>query len=183
MLKAPSSGYDFELDMLITAKHQGYQIRQVPIRTIYEEGNKSSHFNPVVDSMKIYFVLMRFSFLSLATAVLDNCVFVVTYQLTSAILTSQILARAAAVCFNYGLARRAVFLSDESHRTVFPKYLALVAVSGTLSYALIELLTATFGMRVFVAKLLAESIIFFVNFAIQRDFVFTRKAKTGGPAA
>ena len=31
-----------------------------PIKTIYEPGNKSSHFNPIVDSMKVYFVLLRF---------------------------------------------------------------------------------------------------------------------------
>jgi putative flippase GtrA len=183
MLKTPSTGYDFELDMLITAKHQGYQVQQVPIRTIYEEGNRTSHFNPLVDSMKISFVLLRFSFLSLMTAVLDNCVFFVAYRLTSDILQSQVLARAVAVGFNYGLARRAVFLSDEKHKTVFPKYIALVLLSGTLSYALIELLTATFPIRVIVAKLIAESIVFFLNFAIQRDFVFTRRARTDAPNA
>lgn len=183
MLKSTSSGYDFELDMLITSKHQGYAIRQVPIKTIYEDGNKSSHFNPLVDSMKIYFVLLRFGFLSFTTAVLDNCVFYGAYRFTASVLESQILARAVAVCFNYGLARRSVFLSDESHKTVFPKYIGLVVLSGILSYALIELFAETFGMRVLLAKLLAESIVFILNFAIQRDFVFTRRTRQGAETA
>ena len=50
-------------------------IVKVPIRTIYEPGDTSSHFNPLVDSMKNYFVLLRFSSVSLMTALLDSVVF------------------------------------------------------------------------------------------------------------
>ena len=52
LLKLPSSGYEFELDMLIACKHQSVGIVEQPIRTIYLEGNKSSHFRPVADSMR-----------------------------------------------------------------------------------------------------------------------------------
>ena len=47
---------------------QAIRIAEVPIRTIYEPGNRTSHFNPLIDSMKIYFVLLRFSSVSLMTA-------------------------------------------------------------------------------------------------------------------
>ena len=54
----PSSGYEFELDMLIAAKHLGLAVVEEPIETIYAPGNPTSHFDPLRDSMKIYFVLV-----------------------------------------------------------------------------------------------------------------------------
>src|SRR5712692_10091094 len=49
LLRLQSSGYEFELDMLIACKHQGCRVVQEPIRTIYLEGNTSSHFHPIFD--------------------------------------------------------------------------------------------------------------------------------------
>jgi putative flippase GtrA len=180
LLRIVSSGYEFELDMLIAAKHQGCPVLQVSIRTIYEHGNPSSHFNPLLDSMRIYFVLFRFSILSLVTAALDNLVFYFIYRWTGSVLGAQAVARATAVLFNYSAARRAVFLSRERHRTVLPKYLLLVIASGTLSYALIGFFDAALAVPVIWAKPLAESLLFIANFAIQRDFVFTRRRRAGG---
>ena len=40
--------------------------------------------------------------------------------------------------FNYSAARKAVFLSEERHVSTLPKYVALVALNGMISYALIE---------------------------------------------
>ena len=59
LLRLPSSGYDFELEMLLTAKQISCHIEETPIQTIYEPGNRSSHFKPRLDSLKIYFVLLR----------------------------------------------------------------------------------------------------------------------------
>ncbi|HEX6972558.1 MAG TPA: glycosyltransferase family 2 protein, partial [Limnochordia bacterium] len=68
LLRLPSSGYEFELDMLLACKHQACEIVEQPIRTIYIDSNRSSHFRPVADSMRIYFLLFRFSLLALLTA-------------------------------------------------------------------------------------------------------------------
>ena len=175
LLRVPASGYEFELEMLITAKHLGYPMREEKVQTIYVEGNRSSHFNPLFDSMRIYFILLRFSILALLTALVDNAVFFSAYQLSGSVSQSQISGRLVAVLFNYTAARRAVFLSRQSHRIVLPKYLLLVFGSGLLSYSLILLFSSALGMNVMAAKLLAESLIFIANFTIQRDFVFTER--------
>jgi glycosyltransferase involved in cell wall biosynthesis/SAM-dependent methyltransferase len=175
VLEIRSSGYEFELDMLIAAKHLGVPVTEQAIRTIYEPGNPTSHFNPLLDSMRIYFVLLRFGALSLATAVLDNLVFGAAFLASRNVAASQAIARGVAVIFNYGAARRAVFLSRESHSVVLPRYLLLVAASGLASYALIGLLRSALGIPVIAAKLIAESLLFAANFAVQRDFVFKRR--------
>jgi glycosyltransferase involved in cell wall biosynthesis len=174
LLHVPASGYEFELDMLIACKHQGCRIVEVPIRTIYVDSNRGSHFHPMFDSMRIYFLLLRFSVLSLATAVLDNLIFVLAYSATASIGESQITGRFLAMIFNYLAARSAVFHSQQRHAVVFPKYAALVAGNGLLSYMMIQFLHFRVGWRTISSKLVAEGLLFVASFTIQRDFVFTR---------
>lgn len=178
LLRLPASGYDFELDMLLACKHQACPIEEEPIRTIYLDGNSSSHFRPVLDSMRIYFLLFRFGILAILTALLDNSVFILTYSFTGRIGASQIVARAAATALNYAGARQPVFHSRQGHAEVLPKYLALVVCSGALSYAAIRFLHFRLGMGVVPAKLLSESVLFLANFIVQRDLIFTRRRPT-----
>jgi glycosyltransferase involved in cell wall biosynthesis len=175
LLKIRSNGYEFELDMLIVCKQHSCRVLEEKIQTIYEEGNKSSHFNPVLDSMRIYFVLFRFTFLSMLTALIDNVVFYMAFGVTANILRSQICGRFIAVIFNYTAVRKVAFLSEDAHLTVLPKYLLLVVGSGAVSYGFIRLLISTFPLPVLPAKVIAESLIFIANFAIQRDFIFTKR--------
>ena len=175
LLRMEANGYDFELDMLIGARRHAIPIVEVPIRTIYEPGNRTSHFNPLIDSMKIYFVLLRFSSVSLMTALLDSLVFYLAYRRLGSVAASQVAGRLLAVAFNYFMVRRTVFFSRERHFYVLPKYLLLVCVSGAASYAGIELLYSSSHMRPLAAKLLVETLLFFANFAIQRDFIFGKR--------
>jgi glycosyltransferase involved in cell wall biosynthesis/4-amino-4-deoxy-L-arabinose transferase-like glycosyltransferase len=183
ILKIESTGYEYELEMLIAAHHSSVPVIEEPIRTIYEAGNQYSHFNPIVDSMKIYFVLARFGSVSLMTALLDNLVFYLAFRHTGHVLGSQILGRVFAVGFNYSMVRRSVFYSRQRHKTVLPKYLLAVLVSGAVSYAGIRLLSAKLGINPVSAKLMVETVLFFANFAIQRAFIFTPQAGAGGQGA
>jgi glycosyltransferase involved in cell wall biosynthesis len=178
LLRVEARGYEFELEMLIAARQLGVLVVEEPIRTIYEPGNKSSHFNPLTDSMKIYFVLLRFSSVSLITALLDNLVFYFVWKRTGFVLESQVAGRLVAVIFNYSMVRKTVFASREGHQVLLPKYLLLVAASGTASYLGIQFLTARFGVGAMPAKLFVETLLFFVNFLIQRMFIF-REAHPG----
>src|SRR5207253_3191107 len=154
---------------------------QIPIRTIYEPGNRSSHFNPLIDSMKIYFVLARFSSVSLMSAVLDNLVFYLVWKRTGQILGAQVVARAVAVVFNYLMVRGTVFASRESHVRLLPKYLTLVAASATASYFGITFLTAHWHAPTMPAKIIVETLLFFVNFLVQRLLIFRRSEGGGTP--
>jgi len=177
LLQTSSGGYEFELDMLIACKHRALPILEVPIRTIYLDGNRDTHFRPVLDSMKIYFLLFRFATLSLLTALIDNVVFILTLNATASIPQSQIVGRSCGMIFNYVGARGLVFHSQQAQSTVLPKYVLLVAGNGFLSYALIRWLQDSWDWQTVPAKLLAETSLFAVNFVLQRDFVFTRRQR------
>jgi len=72
LLRLKATGYDFELEMLMACRHTARLIAEVPIATIYIDDNRSSHFNPLLDSMAVYFVFLRFSAVSLLTAGIDK---------------------------------------------------------------------------------------------------------------
>jgi len=174
LLRIKSNGYDFELDMILLSRKHEIPIRETPIKTIYINNNASSHFNPLIDSMRIYFVLLRFAASSMASTTLDFAVFTCVYWLTRSVIGSLIAARAVALGFNYLLVRRAVFNSRDSYSRTLPRYLALAIFSGTVTYILIRAIIGWLPVGVVFAKACAETLIFFFNFAVQRDFVFAR---------
>jgi putative flippase GtrA len=174
LLLIPHQGYEFELEMLLICKYEGIRIVETGIQTIYLDGNRSSHFNPWVDSFRIYFVLLRFTLVSLVSAILDNVVFAAVFLCWPNVATAQIAGRVLATLFNFWGNRNTVFRSQEQIGRTLSKYLLLVAASGGMSYALIHLFTWSGAMGVYLAKILAETILFFSNFVVQRDFVFPR---------
>ncbi len=173
LLRIPSQGYEFELDMLLLSRNRRLRILEKPIRTIYLDGNASSHFNPLLDSMRIYFVLLRFAMISMCTAVLDNLLFSAVYAYTGSKGAGQVVGRLGAMAFNFTSVKRMVFNTRGRVWREFLQYTALVAVSGTVSYLMIVLFTSRFGMGVLKSKLLAEGILFLANFLVQRDIIFT----------
>jgi glycosyltransferase involved in cell wall biosynthesis len=58
--------YEYEMNVLAACPKLSVPLREVGIETVYFEGNPSSHFNPVVDSAKIYTLLLRLSLAALA---------------------------------------------------------------------------------------------------------------------
>jgi len=176
LLKIETNGFEFELEMLLACRLENRSILEFPIHSIYIDRNQSSHFNPLLDSMRIYFVLFRFLLSSMSTALIDYLVFLLMIMSQQNLVKAQIFARLVALTFNYVVVRKMVFYSNQKHRYVLPKYLILVFVSGLLSYGLIQSLVSFLALSVFIAKLIAESILFLGNFAIQRDFIFKRRA-------
>jgi len=51
--------YETELKILLLALGHRRRIVTVPIRTVYLNGNRSSHFRPILDSLRIYWVLFN----------------------------------------------------------------------------------------------------------------------------
>jgi glycosyltransferase involved in cell wall biosynthesis len=49
--------YETELGILLLALRQRRRISTVPVPTVYINGNRSSHFRPVIDSLRIYRML------------------------------------------------------------------------------------------------------------------------------
>jgi len=62
LLEVRANRYSFELEMLLIASLDRISLIQKPIQTVYLDGNSDSHFNPVLDSIRIYWVFVRYLF-------------------------------------------------------------------------------------------------------------------------
>ncbi|MGA2326786.1 MAG: glycosyltransferase [Bryobacteraceae bacterium] len=175
LLKLRATGYDFELDMLVSCRQTARPVREVAISTIYLDGNRGSHFNPLLDSMRIYFVFARFLAASLTTAGIDNLVFILALSFWPNALICQIAGRLVAGSFQFTAGKYGVFHSKAHTVVALPKYWLSVAGFGALSYVLIQSIVALTAIGIVSAKLCAETALFFLSFVVQRDFVFAQK--------
>jgi glycosyltransferase involved in cell wall biosynthesis len=172
MLKVPGERYEYESSMLIDALRYHRPLREVVIKTIYLDGNSSSHFNVIRDSMKIYFVLLRFTLSSLSTSVVDFLVFSLAFLWSGSLAAGMLCGRTAALGVNFALNKRMVFRQRGGGYGVLVQYLALVVLLASISYLSIQELQAWFGLSTLMAKLLAESLLFIVSFSVQHDLIF-----------
>jgi glycosyltransferase involved in cell wall biosynthesis len=171
LLQVETGRYEFELEMLIRAQSRRLEIEEVTIATVYGAFAKS-HFNPLRDSLRIYFVFLRFISLSIVTAAIDYATFAIVFTARRNVLVAIVIARLVAGSFNFIANRRVVFRSRGSVWLEAAKYAALVITLMTISYALITVLVTMAGMNVYVSKLLVEGTLFAASFALQNLVVF-----------
>lgn len=72
LLGLASTGYDFELDALVRVAQLGLAIDELPIAAIYEDGNRTSHFDPLRDSVKVSCVFVRVAAAAIAAAAIGG---------------------------------------------------------------------------------------------------------------
>ncbi len=61
LLALPGERYEYEMTVLTHLCRSGRTPREVPIATVYLDGNRGSHLHPVLDSIRILFALLRAS--------------------------------------------------------------------------------------------------------------------------
>ncbi len=57
----PGSRFEYELNVLLQATQARIPLLEEPIQTIYLDGNESSHFDPLRDSIRVYSPLVGFA--------------------------------------------------------------------------------------------------------------------------
>ena len=171
LLTVSGEYYEFETGVLLEARNHFWKLSQVDIETIYIDENKGSHFNPLFDSMKIYFLIFRFLGSSLSSSFLDFLFYAFFVQQKMSILESTLLARFFSGWFNFFLNKKIVFRNSESSSKALIRYWSLVAVMGTLSSLIVNGLNA-FLDKPLLLKVFAESVLFIASFSIQKEFVF-----------
>jgi glycosyltransferase involved in cell wall biosynthesis len=173
--QAEGGHYEFELEMLVQATRRGMTIEEIPIQTVYG-GAGQSHFNPLRDSLRIYFVFLRFLGLSIATAAVDYTVFAIAFMTGHTILGAMAAARLVAGTFNFTCNRITVFKSKGPIVPEVLKYALLVVALMTVSYSLVRSLVYL-GLNVYLSKVFAEGGLFIASFALQNLLVFADRRR------
>jgi putative flippase GtrA len=173
LLRLEGERYEYEMTMLAHLCRHGARPVEVPITTIYLDGNRGSHFDPIRDSMRIYFVLARFYFSSLIAAAIDFAGFSLAFAITGNLLASVAFGRLSSLV-NFALNRKFVFNSRGRLPTSLLRYYILVAAIAGLSYLLIRASVSWLHWNVFAAKIVVDVLLSLVSFAAQRTYVFRR---------
>ncbi len=177
LLNIHSKGYEYELEMLIYAVSHHIPITQLPIATIYENNNACSHFNPLIDSVKIYFVFLRFSGMGLITALVDFLVFTLFFMFSNTIFLSECLARGSGGLFSFVAGKHLIFKSKGSYQGELLKFFLLWSMLLLSSYMMI-LGAHALGFNIYVSKIITQILLVVASFSIQRMFVFPYRPQT-----
>lgn len=165
--------YEYEMNMLLAIRPREISVRQIPIETIYIEENKSSHFNPIVDSFKIYVLMFKFIFSSSTAALIDFGLFwLLTQLIHPSILLPVILARLGSSLINYWVNHKIVFKRRTSHAQSLWRYYLVVSLIMMMSYGLIKLMHSYWGLPILIAKIIGDSALYLISFYLQREFVY-----------
>jgi glycosyltransferase involved in cell wall biosynthesis len=159
--------FEYELNALLEAKRAGIGFHEVPIETIYLDGNESSHFRAVRDSVRVYLPFVKFSLSSFTAFTVDFVLFLAFMGLTGWLLASVVFARVISASLNFLANHRYVFSRrDVLRRSAAGPYAALVVTLLAANYGILRLLTRTVGLGLVPAKLLTEATLFVLSYQL-----------------
>lgn len=180
LLAISGDRYEYEMDMLMEAAKCQVPIREVEIKTVYLDENKSSHYSTVRDSLRIAKRVLKFSASSIIGFCVDFSLFYLFGRLldltpvsaAAAAAVANVGARVISATVNFTLNRKFVFAHKGNIKAAATKYFSLAVWILLINTVMVTWLSVHLGMNRMAAKLVTEITLFFVSYLAQRFFVF-----------
>ena len=176
MMTSQGDRFEYETNQLIDTIDKEIPIVEIPIQTIYVNGNTESHFNPIKDSLTIYKIFLKYIIASMSSFVIDILLFAMFNKMILGnyhIILATIFARIISSLVNYTFNARMVF--KKQNKSSIYKYFLLVIIQMFVSaFAVDSIFKLIPSINTVVIKLIVDIIIFIANFVIQREFIFIR---------
>ena len=174
-LEVEGERYEYEMNFLSDAAGN-VEFIPVPIETVYEDGNRKSHFRPIVDSARVYGRFLRFAGASLVGALADLSLFYLLFHMiplprTGAVFIATALARICSGIINFLLNRYWSFNSRKPVGGQAVRYGILFLCQMAASAVLVSLLSWAF-LPEMAAKVIVDICLFFASYIIQKNWVF-----------
>lgn len=184
MLTINGERYEYEMNMLIECRRKKIEIYEIPIETVYIGDNDSSHFRPVVDSVKIYLLIFKsflsFIFTSVSCTLLDLLLFTILATMilpddfAHRIQISTVIARIISCSINFLINKNIVFQKKGHLRSSAAKYLCLAVVQMLISANTVNWLYHLLQWHEVIIKIAIDTMLFFISYTIQKKFVFKK---------
>lgn len=183
-LQTAGERYEYETNMLIDCKQKNIEIAEVPISTVYIRNNSLSHFNAVKDSIMIYKLFVKYIISSLSSFILDILLYTafvsvlpeIRFKGITEIVIATIIARIISAIYNFAMNSKVVFKNQNKNSII--KYFILCVVQMFISAFAVSELFKILHINSTLIKVVVDTIIFVVNFVIQREWVFKKEKKT-----
>lgn len=171
LLEVQGDRYEYELRVLLHLAKFRHPVTQIPIETIYEAGNPTSHFHPLQDSARIWAPLLKFAASSGVATIIDYVLVLVLNALTGALFFPVIAARLVSASVNFAMNRRVFEATGVPLRRSALRYAALAVAAIAGSYMILAVLTGI-GMPLWIAKIIADTTMYLVSYSAQSRYVF-----------
>ena len=190
--------FEYETNMLLSMKGNGLSFEEVPIRTVYIEENKSSHFRVVRDSVRIYRLILGHFFKYTVSSIICSVVELVVYPAFTWLLnlisfpgsllttTTVFLSRIVSSLLNFFLNKKLVFGKKGQNAKTLRRYYTLAAIQLLVEIGLENGIVYLFGISETqlvertVMHTLVMLFLFIFSYFIQQNWVFgddTKKKK------
>lgn len=176
LLNVAGERFEYETNMLLECRPRQVGVTEVPIRTIYLERNKSTHFNPLLDSARIYSLFLKYIFSAFFSFALDIGLFYLLSLLLDGVFPQNYIlaatagARVVSSFFNFLLNRNAVF--GVGSRISVIKYYIICIIQMLLSAFTVQYIHSLVQGGAVLIKLIVDVILFLFSFRIQQRWVF-----------
>ena len=171
LLEVQGDRYEYELRVLLHLAKFRHPVTQIPIETIYEAGNPTSHFRPLQDSARIWAPLLKFAASSGVATIIDYVLVLVLNALTGALFFPVIAARLVSASVNFAMNRRVFEATGVPLRRSALRYAALAVAVVAGSYTMLAVLTGI-GIPLWIAKIIADTTMYLVSYSAQSRYVF-----------
>lgn len=180
IVKIEGERFEYEMNVLLHLKKLHLKPLQVPIETIYINENETSHFNPVLDSIKVFKTILTFLASSFFCFFIDIAIYsFILYCLFDKQITNQnifistLCSRIISSVANFTINYKVVFKSSANIKVSVLKYYLLAIVQMFASSIGIMLLTfARFSP--IVTKIIVDFLLFIVSYLVQKKLIFRR---------
>lgn len=164
-LRIPGKRYEFESDMMLICADR--PIIEADIETVYFDNNANTHFDPLVDTLRLHREYYRYKLPSLIAAAADYLFFVLLLLVfPGAVIPASLGARALSLALK-PLLHKAIFYSERLRPA---RYLLTCAVILAAETGLVAGLSAL-GLDPYLAKLLAGFSVIFLSIGLRKLFV------------
>lgn len=181
LMETPGERFEYASSVLLETKKQGIEILQFPIKTIYINENETSHFNPLLDSIRIYSLILKYLMSSLSSFIVDIVLFSLFVSFTDKlfpdyyIVISTYMAKVFSCTYGYIINKELVFQSNGKPIATAIKFFSLCIVQSTCSGFLTKGFVGIIGWNEVLCKIIIDTLLFFMSFQIQNRWVFDNK--------
>ncbi len=177
--------FEYETNMLIECILNKIEMVEIPITTVYIDNNSGTSFRPIHDSISIYWKILnsfiKYSVVSIISCVIDLLLFQLflmnlKFNLTdtAVIVIATVLARIISSLVNYILNKKYSFNSKKNVKNTIVKYYILCLIAMIASASLVSIIYNFTKIPEVAIKIVVDTIIFFINYRVQRVFIFNK---------
>ncbi len=181
MAQVEGARFEYETNVLLGMKSMGVQYCEDKIRTVYIDENKGTHFHPIKDTVKIFSLIIKYLFSSIAAFLTDIILFYLLNSVISCgVLVSTVVARIFSSAVNFFLNKNLVFKSKGSLFKPLLKYYGLAVLVMLVSAFSVKGISALLNLAgdswiVTLIKVAVDFVLFIVNFKIQKEWIFKQR--------